>query len=68
MDLQTMLNVVLTIGFIGTLCKVRKLERDLYTILLSVREDLRGVLESNIKLLEEDFKKIKEKDLKNNGN
>lgn len=62
MDLQTMLNVVLTIGFIGLLCKVRKLERDLYMILLSVREDLKGVLESNIKLLEEDFKKIKEKD------
>lgn len=66
MDLQTMLNVVLTIGFIGLLCKVRKLERDLFTVLLSVREDLKGVLESNIKLLEEDYKILKDKS--ENGN
>lgn len=66
MDLQTMLNVVLTIGFIGLLCKVRKLERDLFKVLLSVREDLKGVLESNIKLLEEDYKNLKDKS--ENGN
>lgn len=66
MDLQTMLNVVLTIGFIGLLCKVRKLERDLFTVLLSVREDLKGVLESNIKILEEDYKILKDKS--ENGN
>lgn len=61
-----MLNVVLTIGFIGLLCKVRKLERDLFTVLLSVREDLKGVLESNIKILEEDYKILKDKS--ENGN
>ena len=66
MDLQTMLNVVLTIGFIGLLCKVRRLERDLFTVLLSVREDLKGVLESNIKILEEDYKILKDKS--ENGN
>lgn len=66
MDLQTMLNVVLTIGFIGLLCKVRKLEKDLFTVLLSVREDLKGVLESNIKILEEDYKILKDKS--ENGN
>lgn len=44
MDVQTILNILLTLGFVISVRKVHKLERDLYITVVSLKKDLEQIL------------------------
>ena len=65
MHLQTVLNVVLTLGFLLTLGKVRKLEIEVCTCLKDLSKILTGMIDQEKAKLQE-LEKIKEAEEKGN--
>lgn len=44
MDVQSILNILLTLGFVISVRKVNKLERDMYSTVVELKKDLEQIL------------------------